>query len=125
MESYRQLVDLAVLCHDATADREKDIVQANLPSIARDLNPAARRTCDARIRELTECNACLQAVIEALPASWGYMLSRGYNGRRLASVFCPLLESEMTTLAETEALALLGALATTVATTLNCEEVQS
>jgi len=125
MTSYRQLFDLAVACHDAPPAREKEIVGAHLPGLARTIDRTPPPGGKARIPELAEHGACLQAVVEAIPDSWGYMLSRGYNGRRLASVFCPLLDSEMTMSAKTEALALLGALATTLATTMSSEEVPS
>lgn len=124
MASYKQFFDLAVACHDAPAALEKDIVGAHLPGLAYRIARTNRAVDEARLRELSERDACLQAVVEIIPESWGYMLSRGYNGRRLASVFCPLLDGELTMQAKTEALALLGALATTVGATADCEEVQ-
>jgi hypothetical protein len=120
---YGEFLDLAVLCHEAAATEEKAIIGVNVTDIAYLLDSAPALSSGIRTRELLACDASLQAVIEVLPGSWGFMLSRSQNGQKLASVFCPHLVEEMTMSGETEALALLGALATTLAATMRSEEV--
>lgn len=119
MNSIERLCELASLCHDAAFDEERGVIDTAAPEIASYLHSGLASAHIARIQQLVQHDACLQAVVELLPQNWGYMLSRGRNGKSLASAFGPNGDRETTMEGKSEALALLGALSLAIVETLD------
>ena len=118
MTSIEMFVNLAGQCIDASPDQAEGLLLSAGPEIADYFAPNTSASAATRIGTLVTCDCDLQAVTELIPKDWGYMLSRGPNGRILASVFNPVAEQEKTMEGTSEALALFGALAITIAETM-------
>lgn len=95
--------------------RQGHALLANLPdqrsTLADHLPPMAR------FEALLAAGAYDSAALALMPEAGSYMLSRGGEGGAMASVLLPGMEEEMTSEAESPALALMSALAAALAST--------
>jgi hypothetical protein len=112
---FDSLTDLALACagsfagEEALRLREAHALLGSAPS--RDMLAGTRRPSEVVFETLVRANAGESAALSLLGEDAGFMVSRGSEGRYLASVILPGRLEEASAGAETAALAIIGALA--------------
>lgn len=127
-EWFDALRDLSLCCAvgepDEAHDRVREINALLLVAPARSLIDGLRPIAVSRIEALINADACETAVLGMLVSGAGFLLSRGGDGQSLATIALPGGQREASGAGASPALALIGALAQALASTMPAERTR-